>query len=106
MEIFCADVATYLNEDPANVVAIHCKAGKGRTGLMICVFLIYAGVWTDAQQALSYYGFARTENQKGVTIASQIRYVYYFQDYFRLRLAGKSLPVRRSLVLVLLPIMY
>ncbi len=36
---------SYLNEDPENMVAIHCKAGKGRTGLMVCVFMLYALGW-------------------------------------------------------------
>ncbi len=52
MEVFCADVAKYLNEHVDNMVAIHCKAGKGRTGLMICVFMLYAGVWSSAHESL------------------------------------------------------
>ena len=32
IERFCANADAYLAQDPANIVAIHCKAGKGRTG--------------------------------------------------------------------------
>lgn len=92
MEVFCKDVAKFLLEDPLNIVAIHCKAGKGRTGLMIAVFMLFANVWETPQQALSYYAFARTKNMKGVTIASQIRWVYYYHKYMQLRSVGKYLP--------------
>ncbi|KAJ8598507.1 hypothetical protein CTAYLR_001376 [Chrysophaeum taylorii] len=75
---FCTDVAEYLAEAEENVVAIHCKAGKGRTGVMISAYLLWAREWRTPREAMQFYGFARTNNQKGVTIPSQRRFVEYF----------------------------
>eukprot|EP00879_Flechtneria_rotunda_P002000 GHRR01002177.1.p1 GENE.GHRR01002177.1~~GHRR01002177.1.p1 ORF type:complete len:1461 (+),score=576.75 GHRR01002177.1:827-5209(+) len=38
---FCSDAAAWLVAHPHNVVVVHCKAGKGRTGIMICCLLMY-----------------------------------------------------------------
>ena len=53
---------------------------------MICCYLIYSGKFQTARDSLLYYAMARTKNAKGVTIPSQIRYVYYFEQYFRMGL--------------------
>eukprot|EP01122_Echinamoeba_exundans_P015927 TRINITY_DN790_c1_g1_i1.p1 TRINITY_DN790_c1_g1~~TRINITY_DN790_c1_g1_i1.p1 ORF type:complete len:428 (+),score=47.47 TRINITY_DN790_c1_g1_i1:37-1284(+) len=83
LEIMCKDVKAYLDAHEKNVVVIHCKAGKGRTGVLICCALLYSRVWNRASDALDYYGAMRTYNKKGVTIPSQRRYVGYFADYLR-----------------------
>ena len=40
---FCLDARRWLEAHADNVVAVHCKAGKGRTGLMVCCLLIHFG---------------------------------------------------------------
>ena len=82
MKSFCEDAKKFLDEDDKNIVAIHCKAGKGRTGTMICCLLMYMNIFETAKEALYYYGIMRVENAKGVTIPSQIRYVNYFEQLF------------------------
>jgi protein-tyrosine phosphatase len=64
IERFCQDASNWLEQDDANVVVVHCKAGKGRTGVMIASLLLYMGVATDSQQAITMYGSNRTKNGK------------------------------------------
>ena len=51
---FCADVRAFMDADPAhNVIAVHCKGGKGRTGTMVCAWLLASANVASAQDALA-----------------------------------------------------
>jgi protein-tyrosine phosphatase len=86
----CEDITAFVTARRDHVAAIHCKAGKGRTGLVISALLMYRGHASSADSAMSLYGRKRTLNGKGVTIPSQKRYVRYFESY--LRLWDRALP--------------
>jgi phosphatidylinositol-3,4,5-trisphosphate 3-phosphatase/dual-specificity protein phosphatase PTEN len=85
LRLFCEDVDAFLAESAENVVAIHCKAGKGRTGLCVATYMLHSRVagCTSAEEALRIYAEARTHNAKGVTIPSQRRYVHYYEHEWR-----------------------
>ena len=78
---FCIDVCIFLLKDEENVAAIHCKAGKGRTGTMICAYLLFTGVALNSVKAFEMYGTRRSKENRGVTVPSQRRYIQHFETY-------------------------
>jgi phosphatidylinositol-3,4,5-trisphosphate 3-phosphatase/dual-specificity protein phosphatase PTEN len=54
LDRFCADVHHFLAKHPQNIAAVHCKAGKGRTGLMIGAYMLYTQVTRRARPCCLY----------------------------------------------------
>lgn len=79
----CQTIHQWLTQDPKNVAVIHCKAGKGRTGVAICAYLLYSGQQPTADKALAFYAQRRTKNNKGVTIPSQCRTIQYLETVMK-----------------------
>ncbi|CAH1778217.1 unnamed protein product [Owenia fusiformis] len=81
---YASSVRLWLALDPKNIIAVHCKGGKGRTGTMICVYLLDSGELEAASDSLEYFGTRRTDLSvgrkfQGVETPSQSRYVGYFE---------------------------
>eukprot|EP00056_Hartaetosiga_gracilis_P001465 m.45051 g.45051 ORF g.45051 m.45051 type:complete len:514 (-) comp10650_c0_seq2:829-2370(-) len=92
---FCEDADTFLSSDENNVIAVHCKGGKGRTGTMICSYLLYSGKFDRAKDALDYFALRRSDyavsqQYQGVQTPSQGRFVTYFQEV--VNTYGKKIP--------------
>uniref|UniRef100_A0A2K5E5H8 Phosphatidylinositol-3,4,5-trisphosphate 3-phosphatase n=1 Tax=Aotus nancymaae TaxID=37293 RepID=A0A2K5E5H8_AOTNA len=85
MVVFSKEATEWMAQDPENIIVIHCKGGKGRTGTMACACLIASEIFLTAKESLCYFGERRTDKTKstkfqGVEIPSQNRYVEYFSQ--------------------------
>lgn len=72
------DISFYLLQNNKNVVAVHCLAGKGRTGSLINGIVYVSGLFASILDANNFYLCKRAVN---VTYPSQIRYLLYFNTY-------------------------
>ena len=59
---FCLDISFYLLKNANNQAAVHCKAGKGRTGTMIVSYLFFSGICKTIDEAIKHFGVTRTNN--------------------------------------------
>ncbi|XP_073230712.1 tensin-3-like isoform X7 [Porites lutea] len=76
-------IDSWLKSDPAHVVVVHCKGGKGRTGVVIAAYMHFSKICSSPQAALDWFAMKRfyDDSLGGVTQPSQRRYVHYFSDY-------------------------
>ncbi|RNF00376.1 putative tyrosine phosphatase [Trypanosoma rangeli] len=93
---FLRDTTLFLEQNTKNVVVVHCKAGKGRTGVMVsCLLRLLDPInIPDAEEALRAFDKARTYDGLGVTVPSQRRYVHYY-DRIVQEFGGNLPPSRR-----------
>lgn len=80
---FCLDICLFLIHNTSSVAVIHCKAGKGRSGLMIICYMLFLGLFENAEEAQAYYAKRRSEIGSGLTLNSQKRYASYFQQFLQ-----------------------
>lgn len=80
---FAESAKVWMDAHPENVCSMHCKAGKGRAGLMSCILLIRSGFVGSAVEALTHYDNTRVTNKKGLTVVSQRKYVIFYEELWR-----------------------
>jgi hypothetical protein len=91
----CKSIDDYLMQHEKNVVVVHCKAGKGRTGTISACYLLYCGLFSSANIALNYFAQKRSNNMFGVSSPAQRRYVNYSADI----IANQSIPLTPRIIL-------
>ncbi|KAJ6659273.1 hypothetical protein lerEdw1_019319 [Lerista edwardsae] len=104
---FTTDVRKWMAEDINNIIVIHCKGGKGRTGTLVCTWLIDSDQFESAKDSLAYFGERRTDKSasskfQGVETPSQSRYVEYYEilktKYDRKLPPARPLGIRRIMI--------
>jgi len=87
--LFCEMATAWLNKDAENVIAVHCRGGKGRTGTFCCALFLWLGIVNTAENAMSLFASRRTHLQgkslihnalQGVSAPCQRRYLFYMEE--------------------------
>lgn len=90
----------FAKENIKNVIVTHCNAGKGRTGTVICCYLLFIGYFETVEDCFKYYSKKRFQFGDAVTQPGQIKYVRYFYKllkekyYFPLQRTIKSITMK------------
>ncbi|KAF7656166.1 hypothetical protein LDENG_00045760 [Lucifuga dentata] len=76
----CKAMETWLTSDPNNVVVLHCRGNKGKTGVIVAAYMHYSKISAGADQALTTLAMRKfCEDKVSSSLQpSQNRYIYYF----------------------------
>lgn len=60
----CAKADSWLKESLKNVIIVHCKAGKGRTGTMVSCYLMHSKRCQTPFEAMRFFEKQRTKDMR------------------------------------------
>ncbi|KAF2076677.1 hypothetical protein CYY_002047 [Polysphondylium violaceum] len=79
-------IHNWLDANSENIVAVHCAAGRGRTGTLICSYLLTTLAYESRiEDVLSLFATQRSSIGEGIKVPSQFRYVDYVNQLFTCR---------------------
>jgi phosphatidylinositol-3,4,5-trisphosphate 3-phosphatase/dual-specificity protein phosphatase PTEN len=66
--------------DPDITFFIHCKAGRGRSGMVLVAYQLYTHAVSSAAGAIAEANFKRSPDGLGISVPSQARFLRYFES--------------------------
>ena len=57
----CDKMTQFLNGNEERVALVHCNHGKGRTGTIVCCFLLFCKMFKDTHLVKEFYAKKRFE---------------------------------------------
>lgn len=73
-------ISKVFEDDPQCTIFIHCKAGRGRSGTVICAYQIYSKNVSHVDEAIFTVNEKRSPEHMSITIPSQLRFLHYFEQ--------------------------
>ncbi|XP_047439777.1 tensin-2-like isoform X2 [Mugil cephalus] len=98
----CKAMETWLTSDPNNVVVLHCKGHKGKTGVIVAAYMHYSKISAGADQALTTLAMRKfCEDKISSSLQpSQNRYIYYFGGLLSSTIKMNSSPLFLHQILI------
>lgn len=97
--VICGHIHKFLQENDENVIVVNCRAGKGRTGTIVCCYLLFSGRFNSPEDTFIYYSQKRFSKGEGVTQPSQKKYVYYFYQMLQEKIYFPYIRCIKSIIL-------
>ncbi|XP_078803860.1 tensin-2 isoform X6 [Oryzias latipes] len=98
----CKAMETWLTSDTQNVVVLHCKGHRGKTGVIVAAYMHYSKISAGADQALTTLAMRKfCEDKVSSSLQpSQNRYIYYFSGLLSGTIKMNSSPLFLHQILV------